>query len=721
MKKYRVLKEIFLLLIVVSCTNPLLASGDVQKIHKTAEGVIHRLIGDRSQNIILQKDFPDEKNDAFEVSASNGKVVIKGNSATALTRGFYTYIKNACNSQVTWSGEHISLPKIFPDYNSGKIISPYQLRLYYNVCAFGYTTAFWDWKRWEREIDWMALHGINMPLVMIGQEAVWQRIWKSFGLTDNELKDYFTGPAFLPWHRMGNVNKHGGPLPQSYLDKSIFLQKKIIARMKGLGMNPVVPAFAGFVPSSLKRVRPGAEIIDMKPWAGFEEGCGTYLLSPKSDLFRDIGKKFIREYKKLFGDFHYYLADSFNEMTVPVTRENRYDELASYGDAVFQSINAGDSNGVWVMQGWIFYADSSFWDKKSASALLSKVPDDRMIIIDLADEIFPGWKKHDSFYMKKWIYSIIHNFGGHNNLFGDLNFIAKDHVGVLNDPGKGKLVGYGLSPEGIENNEVVYELLTDAAWNNGEIDIRDWLKNYCKSRYGGCPPGIEEAWSILLDVVYSSFDGSAYPFQLRPPFPAKDINDSYQKVARALQLFADNKDKYGRQKLFQNDVVDIAAFYWGKTVGRLLYETGTYYKHGQTEKFDETFNRAYTLMLNLDKLLSYRRDLRLERWIGYARKWGINESEKKYYEENAKRQITIWGGPDLSEYAAKFWSGLVKNYYAARWNNYYKSIKSGKPFEMNKWEENWIVTPYKSKNETLKDLYGFIDSVNQSLQSSLRK
>jgi len=95
---------------------------------------------------------------------------------------------------------------------------------------------------------------------------------------------------------------------------------------------------------------------------------------------------------------------------------------------------------------------------------------------------------------------------------------------------------------------------------------------------------------FLLDVVYSSFDGSAYPFQLRPPFPAKDIKRLISKSCRArFSLFADNKDKYGRQKLFQNDVVDIAAFYWGKTVGRLLYETGTYYKHGQTEKFDETF------------------------------------------------------------------------------------------------------------------------------------
>lgn len=28
--------------------------------------------------------------------------------------------------------------------------------------------AFWDWERWEQEIDWMALQGINLPLAFAG-------------------------------------------------------------------------------------------------------------------------------------------------------------------------------------------------------------------------------------------------------------------------------------------------------------------------------------------------------------------------------------------------------------------------------------------------------------------------------------------------------------------------------------------------------------------------
>ena len=28
--------------------------------------------------------------------------------------------------------------------------------------------TWWSWERWEAEIDWMALHGINLPMAFTG-------------------------------------------------------------------------------------------------------------------------------------------------------------------------------------------------------------------------------------------------------------------------------------------------------------------------------------------------------------------------------------------------------------------------------------------------------------------------------------------------------------------------------------------------------------------------
>ena len=77
--------------------------------------------------------------------------------------------------------------------------------------------AFWDWSRWEAEIDWMALHGVNLPLALAGQEFIWTKVYQELGIDFAELADFFTGPAFLAWGRMGNIQGYAGPLPWSYI------------------------------------------------------------------------------------------------------------------------------------------------------------------------------------------------------------------------------------------------------------------------------------------------------------------------------------------------------------------------------------------------------------------------------------------------------------------------------------------------------------------------
>lgn len=42
------------------------------------------------------------------------------------------------------------------------------------------TFVWWNWERWEKEIDWMALQGINLPLAFTGQEAIWKKVFKVF-------------------------------------------------------------------------------------------------------------------------------------------------------------------------------------------------------------------------------------------------------------------------------------------------------------------------------------------------------------------------------------------------------------------------------------------------------------------------------------------------------------------------------------------------------------
>jgi alpha-N-acetylglucosaminidase len=203
--------------------------------------------------------------------------------------------------------------------------------------------AFGDWERWERELDWKALHGITMPLAMEGQEYVWQKVWASFGLSQSEIDVFNTGPAQLPWHRMGNINRFDGLLSQHWIEEHRLLQQKILDRMRSLGMKPVAPAFSGFVPQGFLRVHPEAETFTLlwlpKEFATIPRDTRTFILHPRQEeLYRDIGRRFIETYKETYGEVQYYLADTFNELAVPVTEDRRYADLEQFGRTVYSGI-----------------------------------------------------------------------------------------------------------------------------------------------------------------------------------------------------------------------------------------------------------------------------------------------------------------------------------------------------------------------------------------------
>jgi alpha-N-acetylglucosaminidase len=160
-----------------------------------AKNVITRSIGEKAEDINFGIIPSINGLESFNIEAKNGILHIEGSSTVALCYAFNTYLKEACHSMITWSGKHLNIPASWPDHEKKEIVSPYQFRYYLNVVTFGYTTPYWDWERWEQEIDWMALHGINMPLAPIASEAIAERVWLKLGLTKEEINEFFTGPA----------------------------------------------------------------------------------------------------------------------------------------------------------------------------------------------------------------------------------------------------------------------------------------------------------------------------------------------------------------------------------------------------------------------------------------------------------------------------------------------------------------------------------------------
>ncbi|KAG7021479.1 Alpha-N-acetylglucosaminidase, partial [Cucurbita argyrosperma subsp. argyrosperma] len=454
-----------------------------------ARGVLRRLLPSHLSSFdfqILSKDacggescFLIRNHRAFR-RPGDPEILIAGVTGVEILAGLHWYLKHWCGAHISWDktggSQLFSVPKpgSLPLIKSDEIIvqRPIPLNYYQNAVTSSYSFAWWDWERWEKEIDWMALQGINMPLAFTGQEAIWRKVFQKFNISNSDLDDFFGGPAFLAWSRMGNLHKWGGPLPQSWFDQQLILQKKVIGRMFELGMTPVLPAFSGNIPAAFKQIYPSAKITRLGNWFSVHSDprwCCTYLLDAMDPLFVEIGRAFIEQQLKEYGrTSHVYNCDTFDENTPPV---DDVEYISSLGAAIFGGMQAGDSSAVWLMQ-----------------ALLHSVSLGRLVVLDLYAEVKPIWIASEQFYGVPYIWKVtipffcsilmlrcmLHNFAGNVEMYGILDSIASGPIEARSSP-YSTMVGVGMSMEGIEQNPVVYDLMSEMAFQHNKVDVKyEW-------------------------------------------------------------------------------------------------------------------------------------------------------------------------------------------------------------------------------------------------------
>ncbi|TSL82561.1 Alpha-N-acetylglucosaminidase [Bagarius yarrelli] len=656
--------------------------------------LLRRLLGDTPRDFMVSvnSSLSPHGLDVCELrSVSDGKVMAVGSSGVAAAAGVYHYLKYYCNCHVSWSGDQLRIPQPLP-HITGVLRINTQHRYYQNVCTQSYSSVWWDWPRWQREIDWMALYGINLPLAFTGQEALWQGVYTSLGLNQTEIDDFFTGPAFLAWNRMGNLFKWGGPLPQSWHSKQSALQGQILERMRSLGMIPVLPAFSGIVPQGIMRLFPKANVTKLGPWSHFNctYSC-AYVLDPCDPLFLRIGSLFLMQVVKEFGTDHIYNTDTFNEMT-PASSDPGY--LTAISRSIFETMTSVDPQAIWLMQGWLFISNPEFWKPPQIQALLHGVPLGRMIVLDLFAESMPVFNFTKSFYGQPFIWCMLHNFGGNSGLFGTVERVNSGPFEAKNFPAS-TLVGLGIAPEGIEQNPVIYELMAELAWHKKAVNLTKWVSLYALRRYGTTNESLALAWRLLFGSVYNCTiplykNHNRSPLVHRPSLKMQtDIWYNSRDVYEAWKLLLEAAPSLISVGTFHYDLVDVTRQAVQLLTTQLYEEIRVAF---QAQKLPELLAAGgmliYDLLPELDRLLSSDTSFLLGAWLEKARSLGADKQEAELYELNARNQLTLWG-PDgnILDYASKEWAGLMEDYYTQRWtlfvNTLVKCVDSGQPFKQD--------------------------------------
>jgi alpha-N-acetylglucosaminidase len=707
LKQVRISRPLSFMLLALVAMLPLTIAAQLNK--KASYALIQRVIPKHASHFVVETIAAENGKDIFEVESRAGKIVLRGNNGTSVASALYHYLTEYGHCQITWNGTNLNLPASLPVVKE-KVhkVTPYTYRYYLNYCTFNYSMSWWDWERWQKEIDWMALHGINMPLAITGEEYTWYVVYKEMGFTDEELKDFFSGPAYFGWFWMGNLDAWGGPLPLSWMKSHKVLQEKILARERELGMKPVLPAFTGHVPPALKKKFPKAKLKATNWTNGFAD---TYILDSEDPLFAAIGKRFLQKQTSLFGTDHLYSADTFNE-NEPPSDDPAF--LSALSARIYEGMKQADTAATWVMQGWLFYSDRKFWKAPQIEALLKAVPGNKMILLDLAAEIEPVWKRTNAFYEKPWIWNMLHNFGGNVNLFGRMDGVAAGPAQALNDTASGKMWGIGLTMEAIEQNPVLYELMMQHTWQTTPIELDAWLPKYVLNRYATTNSDLVNAWQLLRQTVYNGKeirDGAESIITGRPTFDSTTIwtrtklNYARADLLPAWDLFIQAASKGIHTEGFRYDLVDVTRQVLANYAGPLQRKWVAAFKEKDTAAFNKYSKAFLQLIGDMDVLLATRKDFMLGPWLASARSNGATPAEKALYEQNARDLITLWGGANspLHEYSNRQWSGLLNDFYKPRWQQFFallqQSLRTGaepdlKQFDetIRNWEWKWVKT-----------------------------
>lgn len=558
---------------------------------------------------------------------------------------------------------------------------------------------FWSWDDWELQLDWMALHGVNLPLAWVGAEKIVIDTFQEIGFTDEEISTFLSGPAFQSWNRLGNIQgQWNSELSQSWVDQQFSLNQQIVTRMVQLGMTPVLPGFAGFVPKAISRVQPNASVVFGSQWSDFpSEYTNNCFLEPTDPLFSALQKSFIAKQRKAYGDIsHIYILDQYNENN-PSSNDPNY--LRNISHRTWQSLKAADPEAVWMMPSWLF-SNSLFWtDNLIESWFAGILEDSDMIVLDLFSESVPQWQRTNSYYGKPWIWCQLHNYGGNMGLGGQIMNLTINSIEAASR--SRSLVGFGLTMEGQEQeNQIVYDLLLDQAWSLTPIDTNKYFKNWATSRYSGSvtvPEGIYEAWETMRTTVYNNTNltSSAISKSIFGLEPSRDglvnrtgrhpttVNYDTNILTRAWSSFisaATENVLLWENPAYLYDLVDISRqIIANEFIASYTNLINIYCSASANVSAIASAGRSLIALLEtLDDVLNTNEHFQLATWLNRAMAWAAhNRTTAALYEYDARNQVTLWGpNGEIADYASKDWSGLVSTYYKPRWQIFVEYLQA---------------------------------------------
>ncbi|KAK8793440.1 hypothetical protein WA158_004799 [Blastocystis sp. Blastoise] len=326
---------------------------------------------------------------------------------------------------------------------------------------------------------------------------------------------------------------------------------------------------------------------------------------------------------------------------------------------------------------------------------------------------------------------MLHNYGGQRSLYGGLYNIGSSPIKAHGDY-KDTMVGTGMTPEAIEHNPIVYDLMNEMGWRDEAVDVDKWVEAYINRNMVvnlnlHLPLGKKFSWSTQVIAKNPSLAISV------------ELNRNVTNMIQAFEYIIKSRDEYESiSEPWKYDLVDISRqsleYIFTElylllkkradtricTIEELIdicnnnvrcagFNSNGFIK-GNTDRQNESkgttvYVRKYTRMdpqgdsvksiskkmleiiKDTDRLLGTNLNFLLGVWTRRAASFAKDEEERRWLDFNAKNQVTLWGpNGEINDYATKTWNGLVGVYHYNRWTLFFDKLID---FIDNKKQYDW--------------------------------
>ena len=623
---------------------------------------------------------PAKKNaEAYVVRSviSGGKphVAFLGGTGIATLYAVYHYLEKICGCGFYWDGDHVPHRETLPVQNINISAQPYfRERMCMNLTLYWYSVPWWEWGDWKGYIDWALKARFNILSLWDtpGEDVAWKRAWKRLGveISDNS----FSGP---PYEIFAPI-KYGvrPPLTEGWREGQSELNKQVIQYARARGMRSLVPAVPGIIPPEYVSAHPEARTFEIS-WAGLPKQRYLHPLSPQ---YHEAGKAFLEEYLSLCGADHLFWLENYLECDVVGPDDVQNDVRREIAGANFKVVDEVDPQGVGIYSAWSFLFKSQYWTPQLIRESLERMPAERVRVLDQWAEMVPEHKRTDYFNGRPWHLGVVYSFGGNTNLHGKLAFVEKQFHDVVNDPRAKECVGFYPNEETIHHNYFYYEFLCRLGWNPKEVDLRSYVRDYARERYGeSAAPAMIEALGELLAGVYGSDDltqplywhrlgtGTGY-FRLQ----VANRRAFIPHLRKALEAALTAAPALRANPLYLHDLNDVGRQYLAE-----LFNAHVLKIHEAEAALDKTtFEREASLLESLmesvETLLGHDDYYWLSPLIRKAR--GLPGAPTDV-DMRVRDIYTLWADV-IRDYASRDYYELVQGYYRSRVTTYIHALRA---------------------------------------------